>query len=144
MFEFIKKYLQRIGIEYNILQAGRALDFQVDSPEGQWACLISVYESTGVGIYSLLPENIEKSQRSHLALFITMLNNERLLGNFEMDLRSGDLRFKTYLDCSVDTLSELQLEKALLVNLSAMQKHLPQFRQLIEKRAEAEAEEEAA
>ena len=127
MFDIIQKYLRRVGIDYAVLQEGRALDFLVEAPEGRWNCLLSVYESTGIGIYSTVLESVPHELRTKMALFLTMLNNNRLLGNFEMDLRTGDVRFKTYLDCSLMELSERLLERSLLVNITTMQKYLNQI-----------------
>lgn len=131
MFELLSKYLRRIGIDYSVREKDKALDFTVEADEGSWNCLLSVHQSQGIGFYSTVGYPVPKEKRTQMALFITWLNNMRLFGNFEMDLQTGDVRFKTYIDCEGVELTERAIDRTMLINVTTMQKYLPQILQVI-------------
>jgi len=127
MFEKLKKYLNRIGIEFTISETGKALEFTVESPAGSWNCLMSVHTPKGIGFYSTILHTVPKDRRTQMALYLTWLNNSRLFGNFEMDLTTGDVRFKTYQDCLGNDLTERAIDRMMLINVTTMQKYMPQI-----------------
>jgi hypothetical protein len=132
MFELIQRYLRRIGVQYRIICDQKALDFAVDSPHGTWTCVLSLHGDLGLVFYSCLQQAVPSEQRTKMALFLTLLNNDRLFGNFEMDLKTGDVRFKTYVDCEGSELTEQMIDRTMLLNVTTMQKYLPQLQQVLQ------------
>jgi hypothetical protein len=131
MLHIIKKYLERIGVEYQTREQGAVIDFEVEAPQGQWNCMLLLHGRSGIGFYSVLPFVVPESQRAELALHLMWLNNERVFGNFELDLVSGEIRFKTYIDCEGTALNERMLDRTMLINVATMQKYLPKLRHQI-------------
>ena len=127
MLFIIEKYLQRIGVEYNLRNQNKAIDFEVEAPEGKWSCLMLLYGKTGIGFYSVLPTIVPASQRAEMAMYLMWLNNERVFGNFELDLETGEIRFKTYIDCESSPLNERILDRTMLINVATMQKYMPKI-----------------
>lgn len=130
MYKLLIKYLQRIGVDYSVIESGKALDFTVESPEGSWNCMMSISEQLGVGFYSTLHFAVPQDKRTQVALYLMWLNNAHLVGNFELDLKTGDIRFKTYLDCNGIELTERAIDRTMLVNVTTMQKHFAQIKEL--------------
>ncbi len=131
MFERLSKYLSRIGIDYEIVDNGAALDFEVQSPEGTWNCLLSVHNRTGIGFYSTILTPVPRKRQMQMAMYLMYLNNHHLFGNFELDIKTGDVRFKTYLDCEHMELTERLIDRTMLRNVTVMQRYLPQIMNII-------------
>lgn len=131
MFEKLSKYLVRIGIDYEVINGGQALDFEVQSPLGSWNCLMSLHEKLGVGFYSTILTPVPRKKYSQMAIYLMYLNNSQIFGNFELDLKTGDVRFKTYIDCLNNDLSERVIDRTMLRNVKTMQHYFPQIMQII-------------
>lgn len=128
MLTIIKKYLQRIGVDYSTRENDRAIDFRVEAPQGEWSCLMMLYGGSGVAFYSIVPFIVPQHWRVEMAVYLMWLNNERVFGNFELDMETGEIRFKTYLDCEGSGLNERMLDRTMLINVATMQKYLPKIR----------------
>jgi hypothetical protein len=97
----------------------------------QWSYLIAMHEeSQEICCYSVYPETIAEEQRGKFAVFITGINYELNIGNFEMDFDDGELRFRTSLSLSKETLNAELLEKIVTANLETMNAYISQFKQL--------------
>jgi len=99
MLKIIEKYLHRIGVDYSLRNHNKAIDFEVEAPEGKWSCMLYLYGRSGIAFYSIVPFIVPTTWRTEMALYLMWLNNERVFGNFELDMETGEIRFKTYIDC---------------------------------------------
>ncbi len=131
MFYTVIKYLERIGVEYSLRNNQKVIDFEVAAPEGQWNCMLLLHGRSGIGFYSVVPFPVPEAERAEIALYLMWLNNERIFGNFELDLETGEIRFKTYIDCESNELNERMLDRTMLINVATMQKYLPKLRKQI-------------
>ncbi len=64
-------------------------------------------------------------RRAALAEFVTRANFGLVVGNFEMDMDDGEVRYKTSIDVEGDRLSTALLHQLVRVNLEMMDKYLP-------------------
>ena len=98
--------------------------FQGDN--GKWTCLIRVLEDEQqVAFYSILPLNVPDTKRPELALFLTAANYGIIIGNFEMDLEDGEVRYKTSLDVDGAALTPELLRAMVYNNVGIMDKYFP-------------------
>ena len=131
-FERLCHYLNRLEVPFQVLEPYQTVDFKVALQEQEaWHCILSLYPNSGLVCYSCWPQSIEQPFRSKVALFLTLLNNEEFFGNFEMDLKTGDLRFKTYTACDWPELNEGRMERTLIQNLETMRQRLPLLRSFL-------------
>ena len=64
-----------------------------------WVCLFRIQERTQlVAVYGILPFSVPDSHRNAAMLLKTQLNYDMILGNIEMDLSDGEIRYKTAID----------------------------------------------
>ena len=131
MFEKLSKYLVRIGIDYEVIEDGKAIDFEVTSTLGSWNCLLSLHEKIGLGCYSTILTPVPRKKYSQMALYLMYLNNNQIFGNFELDFKTGDVRFKTYLDCNDAELTERLIDRTMLRNVKTMQQFYPYIVKII-------------
>ena len=131
MFERLMKYLCRLGIDYDVQENSQVFDFQVRSTVGKWNCLLSLQSTAGICFYSTLFTAVPRSKQQQMALFLMYLNNQQLFGNFELDFKTSDVRFKTYLDLDNNDFNEKLLDRVMFRNVSTMEKHFDQIMKFI-------------
>ncbi len=74
--------------------------------EDEWPCLGQVHEEEKIFLfYSLCPFVPSAARRAAMAEFVTRANANMIMGNFEMDLDSGRVRYKTSIDVQGDRLT---------------------------------------
>ena len=97
------------------------LKLPVQGKQGEWVCIVRVFEQTErLLVYSLLPRDVPKSEREKVALMLTQINYGLVLGNFEMDLGDGEVRYKTSMDVEGIEPSRLMLRNLLFGNFFSM------------------------
>ncbi len=88
----------------------------------EWNVIVRVFNRTErVMIYSLFPEAVPPALRPRFCLLLTNINFGLLLGNFEMDLQDGELRFKTSMDVEGLELTSTAIRNLLFSNFHTMQ-----------------------
>ncbi len=103
------------------------MNFAGDS--GNWACLAQAREPhQQVVFYSICPLRVPEAKRAAMSEFLTRVNYGVVIGNFEMDLDDGEVRYKTSLD--LEDVTEPAVLPALLghivyANVAAMDRYLP-------------------
>ena len=56
-------------------------------------------------LYSVPPLRVPEEKRNEVAIFLTRANYGLLIGNFELDMDDGEVRYKTSIDVEDDELS---------------------------------------
>lgn len=79
---------------------------QVSDGEREWGCLLRFFEAEQLlAVYSIFPFSVPDSHRGEMLAVISYFNYDLVLGNLELDIHDGELRFKTSLDLEVTGLS---------------------------------------
>ena len=126
MLDFAAAALDAKNFTYNRNEEKGYIDFKVTlstcKKMGAVRVIILPNDSNAIATYAVCPQNADESERAAVMEYITRANYGLRIGNFEMDVRDGEIRYKTYLQMqsgvppmkSVDryiTLSYLMLEK---------------------------------
>ena len=82
--------------------------------------------------YSFCPVNATKSKLQAIAEFITKANYGMIIGNFELDFKDGEIRYKTSIDVEDETLTSTLIKQLVFTNVAMMDKYLPGIRSIIE------------
>lgn len=91
-----------------------------------FGCCIRAHEDRRLlMVYSLAPEKVPKERRAAMAEFITRANYRMIIGNFEMDLDDGEVRYKTSIDLTGVTLTETVIKRLLYTNTLTFDRYLP-------------------
>ncbi len=86
----------------------------------------AVHDEPGVVVlYSLAPFDVPEPEREAAASYVAMANHGLLLGNFELDLADGEVRFKTSFRATDPAGCTEQLRELLMFNLAAFGAYLP-------------------
>ncbi len=93
---------------------------------GQFNCFARVRAAQHQFVfYSTCALKAPKERRAEVAEFITRANYGMLLGNFELDYDSGEVRYKTSVDVEDDRLSAALVRQVVIPNVMMMDRYLP-------------------
>ena len=93
---------------------------------GQFACYAQVRPDLEQFLfYVMAPVKAPEADRPAVAEFITRANYGLRIGNFELDFRDGEVRYKSSLDFEGETLSPAWLEHAIYPAVQTMDRYLP-------------------
>ncbi|MGB1012606.1 MAG: YbjN domain-containing protein [Nannocystaceae bacterium] len=87
----------------------------------RWFCIAQARETEQQFLFfSIFPERVGENFRTVVMEFITRANFGLLLGNFELDLDDGELRFKTTIDIEDTELNYPLWRQVVYRNLATM------------------------
>ncbi len=117
---------------------------------GRWVCYAQAREPQQQFVfYSTLPVNAPEAQLARMAEFLTRANYGMILGNFEMEYATGEIRYKTSVDVEGTELTMPLIRQVVYANLVITDHYLPGIMRVLygdvtplEALAEIEADEE--
>lgn len=126
LLEQVINYLQFEGWSYLRTEEQAALQLAYQGENGTWTCFARAYETEHqLVFYSVCPVRVPESRRANLAEFLTLANYGMIVGNFELDLADGEVRYKTYLDATEGPLVQTAIRRSIAPNVQMMDRYLP-------------------
>ncbi|PZO37073.1 MAG: hypothetical protein DCF19_19810 [Pseudanabaena frigida] len=100
---------------------------------GDWTCTVRTREEPSQFVfYSVCPVNIPPKKRLAIAEFLTRVNFGLIIGNFEMDLQDGEVRYKTYgIGGAENSLDLPIIGRLIFINTMTMDKYLPSIMSVV-------------
>ena len=121
----VASFLERKGWSYVELGGG-SLALRYDGQHATWRCRVLVDEQRAqVAFYSLFPAVVPPEAHRAVVDFITRANAGLVIGNFELDVDRGELRYRTSIDVEGDRLTPALLTHVVHANVLTMDRHLP-------------------
>lgn len=116
---FVKEHFDAEGLEP---LGDDSLAFQLAVEDGrEWGCLVLVDEETEqLMFYSVLLDSAKPERRDEVMRFVTLANYGLPVGNFELDLEDGEVRFKTSIDLEDVELTERLCRNVVELNIMLM------------------------
>ena len=98
------------------------ISFRLEDEGGnEWGCLALADEQSEQAIfYSVVLEPTPPEHRLEVMKFVTLANYGMQVGNFELDLEDGEVRFKTSIDVEKVDLTEGLLNNMVELNILMM------------------------
>lgn len=119
-------FFETDGWPFAQLEPKTTLQLAFQGNNGQWSCYATTNEARQEFVfYSLCPANPPEPKRLAMAEFLTRANYGLTLGNFEMDLDSGEIHFKTSIDVEGDRLSSALVQRLVYTNVAIFDHYLP-------------------
>ncbi len=89
-------------------------------------CSVKVKETEQQFVfYSICPIIVPESKRLAIAEFIARGNHDMIIGNFELDFNSGEIRYKTSINVENNQLSFSSIQILVYTNVKMMDKYIP-------------------
>jgi len=109
------------------------LRFSHVGKNGSWVCIAHARESEErFAFYSIGITGMPEAKRLAMAEFITRANFGLIIGNFEMDMNDGEIRYKTSIDVQGDRLSTAMVDHLVRISVNMMDKYFPGITAVIE------------
>jgi hypothetical protein len=135
LFDAVKKYFGDSPWVATQFTGQPVLRFTHEGANGRWTCIAHAREAEErFTFYSIGLATSPEELRGPLAEFITRANFGLIIGNFEMDLDDGEVRFKTSIDVEGDRLRSVYIDSLVRINIQMMDKYLPGLRGVVEAR----------
>lgn len=126
LFETVVRYFTQEEWYFLKMDSRPTLQMSFNGSSGKWLCYANVNEEKGFfSFYSVCPINVPEERRPTVAEFLTRANYGLMIGNFEMDYRDGEVRYKTSLDVESTEINLVLIGNLVNVNLLMMDRYLP-------------------
>lgn len=104
----------------------------ISNQQLNWGCLIRIIEAHQlIAVYSILPIDIPKPLLPVILTLVSRINYDLIIGNFELDLNDGELRFKTSLDAEASPFTLSAFRHLLYSNFSVVSRYFTAFEQAL-------------
>jgi len=124
--ERIENFLIEDGWSPEKLEEAPVYRMKYSDRNGEWACLAIVKEEQLQFLfYSICPANALEHRRSAVLQYLNRLNIILDVGNFEMDMENGEIRFRTSIDAEGEPLSFTLIKNLVYMNVLTMNHYLP-------------------
>jgi hypothetical protein len=133
IIERLAQYLTMQNWHFEALN-GELLAMSVTARHCKFSCMVQSLQRLNqeVGVfYSVMPQFVPEEHRVDIAEFLTRANHGLVVGNFEMDFESGEVRYKTTITSAPQDLSDGLLEALLHTNISTHDRYVPGMMQVI-------------
>jgi hypothetical protein len=119
------------------LETQPTLHLAFQGKNGKWDCYAKTREQQQQFVfYSVSPVNVPENKRLPITEFITRANYGMIMGNFEFDFTTGEIRYKTSIDVEGDNLSFALIKQMVYANVMMMDEYLPGIMAVIEQEVE--------
>ncbi|HLP88812.1 MAG TPA: YbjN domain-containing protein [Nostocaceae cyanobacterium] len=126
IFQAVLNFFQVDGWPFKQVKDDSILQTAFQGKNGEWDCYAQTIDTNYEFVfYSICPIQIPVSKRQTIAEFITRANSNLLLGNFELDFKIGEIRYKTSIAIEENKLSFACIKKLVYTNITMMDKYLP-------------------
>jgi len=128
--KFITDYLD--SIEWNYEDKDTYILFGIHINEIKIECVVDILKDIELLIaYSIIPNRVPEKYKDKIAEFITRANYGLRIGNFEMDYKDGEVRYKTYQNYDNDCINVEVLKHLIHANIKTTEKYYLGFAKII-------------
>ncbi len=126
MLDLVLQFCQEDQWIYQKMEKKPAIRAGYRGEHGTWIVYASVDEENRIlTFYSLLGLNIPPGNRAAVGEYLTRVNYILRVGNFEMDLDTGDVRFRTSLEAPESDPSLAMVRRLAYANVQTIDHYFP-------------------
>jgi hypothetical protein len=125
-------FFKEDGWSFTQLEEQPILRLGFQGENGQWSCYAQAREEQAqLLFYSVCPMNAPGDRRPAVAELLTRVNYGLFIGDFELDMDDGEVRYKTSIDVHGDRLSPALVRPLVYANVLMMDRYLPAIMSVI-------------
>ncbi|MGB1286123.1 MAG: YbjN domain-containing protein [Aggregatilineales bacterium] len=126
IFESIEGFFIEDEWEFHRMEESPVLSMGFSGKNGKWNCYAQAREAQRQFVfYSVMPINAPEDKRNDVAEFVTRSNYGMIIGNFELDYRDGEVRYKTSIDVEGTILEPALIRQLVYANVIITDRYLP-------------------
>jgi hypothetical protein len=130
LFDEMLAFFEKDGWNVVQVEGMTRLATRFAGKHGEFHCQATTVEEDHVFVFHIVAD--VDADKARLIEFLTRANFGLYLGNFEMDLESEQVRFKTSIDVEGDRLSTALVRNAVFAACLTMDRHWPALKALTE------------
>lgn len=128
VYESVLAFLQEDNWRYEEIPGEMAVRLSFTGQNARYDCFGRVNEAHEVFVfYSIIPVRVPEAQRPLVAELLARINYGLNIGNFELDMNDGEIRYKTSIDVEGGDLTPRMAETLIAVNISTTDRYFPSF-----------------
>ena len=140
IFQAVLNFFQEDDWSFTKIRGQTTLRLAFQGKHGRWTCYAKAKEEQQQFVfYSLCPIATPEDKRQAIAEFLTRANYGMTIGNFEIDLDDGEIRYKTSIDVKGDRLTPALIKQLVYTNVLTMDQYLPGIQAVLAETIPAEA-----
>jgi hypothetical protein len=118
--------------EFSRLKGECTLRVAAEGANGRWDCYATALDEQAQFVfYSVCPVLVPAARRLLVADLLLRVNQELLIGNFDINLADGAIRYRTSIDVTGDRLTPALLKQLVSHNVRTMDQYLPSIMALL-------------
>jgi hypothetical protein len=126
IFDAVAEGLTRFGLRFSQVAGEPRFMLAISGDNAHYVCHLRVDEERCfVLFYTLCPLVVPEDARTRMAEFVARANYGLPIGNFEIDVRDGEVRFKTSIDVEDARVTEALLRPVVYANTHTMDRYMP-------------------
>lgn len=126
VYNAIVEFFEKDDWKYEVAQADKLLRVTANGKNGQFHSFAQVYEDRHQFIfYTAMPSKATPERMQAVMEYITRANYGMVIGNFELDLNDGEVRYKTSIDVEGDRLVFALVRHLVYGNLLTADRYFP-------------------
>jgi len=128
----VKSFLDGEGVGFEMSEEEGSIRFSFSGDTETWMVYIhDLEDSERLAVLSVVPTLVMESERAEVGNFIQRCNFGLVVGNFEMDLDSGEVRFRTSMDLDGITTNTDLVRNLVFGNVAVVNDYLPGLNRVI-------------
>ncbi len=133
LYETLVGYFEQDGWTFHRLDEHHAIEMPVAGENGNFRLLAIADEERNIlRFLTFIEGKVPQARRHDIMEFLTRANYGLLLGNFEMDLGDGEVRFKCSVDLEGVPLSYPMYQNLLYVSVGVADRYFPGFQRVLQ------------
>jgi hypothetical protein len=126
IIEAVEKFFIEDEWSFAKLGDGEILKLAFSGDNGEWQCFAQANEDLEQFVfYSVCGSKVPPHKREAVAELLHRVNFGLIIGNFEIDMDDGEVRYKTSIDVEDDRLSYALIKRLVYPNVLMMDKYYP-------------------
>ncbi|MEM6254099.1 MAG: YbjN domain-containing protein [Cyanobacteria bacterium P01_D01_bin.156] len=131
--DVVKQFFDMDDWAYVQLPDSQILQLAFQGDAGRWTCLAQCdNDAEQVVFYSICPLIIPAENYGPIAEFLMRANSGLIIGNFELNYKTGEIRYKTSLDAEGDRLTHALVKNLVYLNVHTLDLYLPGIISILE------------
>jgi hypothetical protein len=128
IYDALVGFLREENWAFTPMEGRTALVLTANGEHGMYTCYAQAREETEQFVfYSFYAVKAPESKRITAMEYVTRANYGLTIGNFELDMSDGEVRYKTSVDVEGEPLTPGMIRLLILANLSTSDRYLPGF-----------------
>lgn len=133
IFGNVLEFFQSEDWPYSRLEGQTVIRLVSTAANSRWNCFAQAREEQRQFIfYSVYPDNAPEERLAVVSEFLTRANFGLMIGNFELDLDDGEIRFKTSIDLKEASLTPGLLKQLVYPNVVTMGRYILAIQMVIQ------------